>query len=119
MKDNIAKYLSILKIELLDLEEDVSALIALTRERASKKEITEYVGLENVSLLSAEFAGIRHVLDSIATLDTGHYTDLQDFVDDLKISLKDRIESLGYPQAVYYFVERKVQKVAGYVNSDI
>ena len=119
MKDEIAKYLSILKIELFDLEEDITELIKLTEERAQKKEITDYVGLGNVSLLSAEFAGIRHVVDSLDKFDTSDYKNLQDFVDELRIILKEKICKSGYPNAVYLFVERKVQKVAGYVNSDI
>ena len=119
MKDQIAKYLSILKIELLDLEEDISALIALTEERGLRKEITDYVQMENISLLSSEFSGIRRVLDSIDSLDTSEYTELQDFVDDLRLKLKDGIDKSGYPNAVFMFVERKVQKVAGYVISEI
>ena len=119
MKAVIAKYLSIFKIELEDLETDIVSLIELTEERKLNKEITEYVGLENVSLLQAEFAGIKCIGNSIDEYDISKYAGLDDFVSDFKKELKKKIRNSGYPDAVYLFVERKADKVAKYVSEQI
>ena len=118
MKDLITKYLAIVKIELEDLEEDIISLIELTEERILNREITNYVGMENETVLRAEFEGIRSVVKSIETFNVSKYNDLQEFIDDLKEQLREKIDHSGFPNAVYLFVERKLKKVARYIRDE-
>ena len=119
MKERLKKFVDILRIELEDLEEDINTLAEITEARCKEHAITEYVCMENVGLLRQEFAGIREVLDDLQTVEIGKDETFQDFVDHLKERFRRVIHNSAYPDAVYIFVERKVQKVADYITGNV
>ena len=65
MKNKIEKYIKILKIELEDLEKDLLVMAEIYHQREQKKEITDYVFLENISLLQSEISGIDSIIESL------------------------------------------------------
>ena len=119
MKERVGKFLRILKVELEDLEEDISTLAEMTEERRRQHDLTEYVSLENLSLLKQEFAGIREVVDQIDRLEMVEGESFQQFVDRLKSRIREVIIASAYPDAVYIFVDRKIQKVADYLRDNL
>jgi predicted transcriptional regulator len=119
MKERISKFLRILKIELEDLEEDISTLAELTEERRQQHAITEYVSMENISLLRQEFSGIKAVVDRLDNMQLDTSQSFQEFVDSLKRQIKEVIISSAYPDAVNIFIERKIQKVADYFEHNV
>jgi len=58
MKTKAHKFLSILKMELEEIEEDLKTLLEIYRCHEQKHEITNYVLQENSSLIQAEIAAI-------------------------------------------------------------
>ena len=58
MNAKVRKYLDILKIELEDLIVDLEFSEAILSKRLKEHEITEYVFLENISLLKKEILGM-------------------------------------------------------------
>ena len=119
MKEKYAKFMQILKVELEDLEEDINTLVDLTEERRLQRQISEYVGLENISLLRQEFAGIKDVLENIKRLDMIENESFPDFVERLKTRIREVIVSSSYPDAVYIFIDRRIQKVVEYISGNI
>jgi len=119
MRERISKFLRILKIELEDLEEDITTLSELTEERRRQHAITEYVSLENISLLKQEFAGIKAVVDRLDSMKGDPELSFQEFVDNLKAQIKAVVVASAYPDAVNIFIERKIQKVADYFEHNV
>ena len=74
MKEKIEKYTKILKIELEDLEKDLLMMAEIYHQRELKKEITDYVFLENLSLLQSEIAGIDNIIESLEEIDPKDFT---------------------------------------------
>ena len=119
MKERVSKFLRILKIELEDLEEDINTLAELTEERRRQHAISEYVSLENISLLKQEFAGLKEVVDTLGRVERIGDESFDDFIQRLKKQIREVIIASAYPNAVYIFVDRKIDKVVDYLEEHI
>ena len=119
MREKYAKFMQILNVELEDLEEDINTLAEMTEERRRQHQITEYVSLENISLLRQEFAGIRDVVENLKRLDMVENESFPDFIERLKSRIRDVIVSSSYPDAIYIFIDRRIQKVVDYISGSI
>ena len=78
------RFLDILTIEIEDLENDLIDLIQLAQQRLQRREITNYVFLENRSLLLNELACLKTVVSTLRGLDTSRYVDIKDMVADVE-----------------------------------
>ncbi|WP_319561175.1 hypothetical protein [Marispirochaeta sp.] len=119
MQERVGKFLRILKVELEDLEEDINTLAGLTDKRRQDRAITEYVHMENISLLKQEFAGIKKIVDELDNVELVEQETFTDFIARLKQRTQEIIHNSAYPDAVYLFVERKIDKVADYISSRV
>ena len=119
MREKYAKFMQILRVELEDLEEDINTLAEMTEERRRQHQITEYVNLENISLLKQEFAGIRDVVENLKRIDMIENESFPDFVERLKTRIREVIVSSSYPDAIYIFIDRRIQKVVEYISGNI
>ncbi len=119
MKEKVSKFLKILKIELEDLEEDINTLAAMTEERRKENTLSEYVSLENITVLKQEFFGIKEVVQNLENYEVDPGMEFQNFVETLTAKMKDVIHKAAYPDAVFIYVERKIQKVAKYITSNV
>ena len=119
MQERVGKFLRILKVELEDLEEDINTLAGLTDKRRQDRAITEYVHMENISLLKQEFAGIKRIVDELDKIELVEDETFPDFVARLKQRCRQTIHSSAYPDAVCIFVERKIDKAAEYMKSRV
>ncbi len=117
MKDLLQKYLKLLKIELEDVEEDLSVLLELHEQRKQRGEITNYVFLENVAVLKKGILGIRNFLQSVDILDAGKYSSLTEMIEDIDNLFKQKTKDYNFPEAIYTLTERKFNKIAKYILS--
>ena len=111
----VSKYLAILRVELEDLEEDLTVLKSLYDERDKRGEITHYTCLENVALVQEEISGIADMVRSMETIDPNRYSGLDELVKDLEALCRRRIKESDFPEAVFSLVQRKLEKVLRYV----
>ncbi len=109
-------FLEILKLELEDLEEDTKMLIREYTEKHDREEITNYVFRRNISVMQSEIFGVEGFLEDVRGVDPETYNTLEDLVDVLLTKLNERIKVKGLPKSLLYLVERKIKKVANYVN---
>ena len=119
MKEKVSKFIKILKVELEDLEEDINTLADLTEERRKDNSLSEYVSMENLTILKKEFYGIKDVVQKLEKYKVDPDMQFEEFIDTLKISFRDVIHMADYPDAVYIYVERKINKVAKYITSNV
>ena len=117
MKEKIEKYTKILKIELEDLEKDLLMMAEIYHQRELKKEITDYVFLENLSLLQSEIAGIDNIIESLEEIDPKDFTTIEQFAVFIAEEFRKKTEAAGFPESVFALVERKLKKVTRYLLS--
>ena len=111
----VTKYLAILRVELEDLEEDLTILKNLYSDRDKRGEITHYACMENVALVQEEISGIADMVRSMEEIDPDRYSGLEELVADLEKLCRRRIRESDFPQAVLSLVRRKLEKVLRYV----
>ena len=99
-----------------DLEEDIRLMRELYKDREAKGEITHYVLLENAGLLENELAGVQYLqkqLENVPPDVCGHIDELATYVGDY---LKVKCEESDYPDGVYDFIDKRIQKVLKYMK---
>jgi len=112
----IRKYVQILEIELDDLKEDIELLIEKNQSREKDGAITQYVLLENLAVLRNEICGIGSFKKILHTMNQADYGCVQDFIDDVEIRFKKKIEDCGFAEGIFTLVQRKLKKVLTYVT---
>jgi hypothetical protein len=117
MRAALNKFISIFRIELQDLEEDINDLIAILEKRKDSQEITNYVYMENKGVLLNEIACVHELLDSISTIDAYQYESVEAMIAEVKKKLAKRIQDCAFPEVVHSLVQRKFEKVCAYVMS--
>ena len=103
------KYLKILKLELNNLIDDVSALIDYEKTLHENQQHSNYVYLENLVVLKDEimgFQGILHELDN-----TFFQFDKSNITEELTMFIKSYVNKHGYPMAIYELIKRKIDKI--------
>jgi hypothetical protein len=115
MRTALNKFISIFKIELEDLEEDINDLLEILEKRKDSQEITNYVYMGNKGLLLNEIACVHELLDRISTIDANQYQTVEAMIADVKKMLDKRIRDCAFPEVLHSLVQRKFEKVCTYV----
>ena len=118
MRQKLEKYLKVLRIELEDIETDLEMMAEVYNQREKRGEITDYVFLENVSVLKSEISSIDSIISRIEDEHSEEFQDLGAFVEHLDSIFRERTEHASYPQGVYDLVKRKLTKVQRYIESE-
>jgi hypothetical protein len=116
MKTKVRKFLSILRAELEDFEEDLVVLLEGYRLDEEKRLITEYVSKENSGLAKNQISAVKLLLKDLENFPAGDYADLDSFETIVIDHLCRETEKRGYPKALSYLIERKVHKVRAYME---
>ena len=116
MRALLNKFISIFRIELQDLEEDINDLIEILEKRKDSQEITNYVYMGNKGVLLNEIACVEELLDSISTIDAYQYDSVEAMIADVRKILDQRIRDCDFPKVVNDLVQRKFDKVCKYVR---
>ena len=116
MKTKVHKFLSILRIELEDFEEDLQLLLEGYKLSEEKRLITEYVSKENSSLVRHQISAIKLLLKDIEDFPATDYPNLEEFESAVTDYLTREILKKGFPKGLTYIIQRKVHKVRSYVE---
>jgi len=116
MKDLLHRFIGILRIELEDLEQDVGDLLEICQRRKDSREISNYVYMENQSLLLNEIAGIKSLIHSLDEMDTGRFVSAQEMFAEIDRLIHTKTRECAYPEAVYNLVKRRLDKVVAYLR---
>ena len=119
MRALLNKFISIFKIELQDLEDDINDLLEILERRRDSQEITNYVYMGNKGVLLNEVSCVKELLDSISTIDAYQYERVEDMIADLKKMMNKKIRDCAFPRVVQHLVDRKFEKVCNYVMGDV
>ena len=115
MKEKLRKYLKILKIEFEESIEYLGYLLEVHRFRQGQGEITNYVYLENVTVLKNEVSGIKNFLGIINLLEADDFEDLESLIMHLEKRAAENVKHFSYPKAVLIMCQRKLEKVKRFV----
>ena len=115
MRALLNKFISIFRIELEDLREDINDLIEILERRKDCQEITNYVYMGNKGILLNEIASVEDLLDSISTIDAYQYESVEEMIADVHQMIDTRIQERDFPEVVHDMVQRKFDKVCKYV----
>jgi len=118
MQTRLRKFLDVLRIELEDLEGDLNALVQIYKERMDSHDITNYVYLENKSLLINELHCLASLLDSLKEIDAGRYESVEVMIDEVERMVAERARACAFPEVVSRLVARKVAKVRRYITEE-
>ncbi len=116
MKATKRNFLAILRIELEDLSIDIERLIEECSAGAEKGYVSENVFMQNLALFKNEMLGVhsfRHILD---TINPDNYDTLDSMIEDIRRQFQMLLKSHGLASALQVYVNRKLDKVARYVN---
>ncbi len=111
------KFLSMLKIELEELMETLDEWININTEREKKHEITNYTKLENDALLTTEVHGIKKLITYLDAFNPNNYAGCDELIVDLEKKFWELIKKSDSPDAVYYIVKRKINKLSRYMDT--
>lgn len=112
-------FLSILKVEMADLEKDVELLIRRLQEDRKGERISNYVFLENLALMQRELFGVESFSDYIGDIDENDFDSLPEMIESILQRFDCRAKSSGLPRSVGHLVRRKVEKVRRYVEREV
>ena len=119
MPERKHKFLGILMVELEDLRSDIMELVAKMAEERESQKISSYTYRENVVALENEINGIKAAEAELGTISEDSRPDL----DSLIVLINERLEQVFKKKAInraaYVIIQRKVQKVKGYVTKDL
>ncbi len=110
-----SKYMRILKIELEDLVQDIAALVEFYEQKRSGREITNYVYLENVSLIQHEVSCLKELLHELDRVDVRRYPDLPALVREIERILIETGRGGSLPDSIGAIVRRRIEKTTRYV----
>ena len=111
----LSKFISIFRIELKDLEDDINDLLEILEKRRISQEITNYVYMENKGVLLNEISCVHDLLDQLGTVDAYSYESVEAMFEDVRDKLDARIADCSFPNAVHNLVLRRLEKVCNYI----
>lgn len=117
MSVSAGHFVSLLKVELQDVIEDIESLERQLRERFESAQITPYVYRENDVVLHREHAAINNFLSYIDGIDIAVYKDMAEISAALLGQLHTQLAATGGPGAVLSLVRRKINKLEEYLHA--
>ena len=118
MKNLFRKFQKMLLVELEDLHEDLDLFIQVIKDRHESRLITDYVYRENLAILRNEVLGLEDCSHGCEDLDLDELTSVDEMAAFLKLRLKQRLISRGYAQALYTLLEKRLDRIAGYLRQE-
>ncbi len=117
MSDVKQKYINILRIELKDLELDIEHLIQNCDKEKKESDLPAYIYLENLALFKNELLGLSVFDQILDDVQPDSFSSLEKMIEYLTKRCHEKIDAHGLAEAVNNYVDRRLQKVAKYVES--
>ena len=118
MGEYVQRYLSILRIELLDLESDLEAMERLMERRYQSQEITYYVSEENRSFIRHEVTSIQNIINELNSLDFSDVTSVDCLIERIDTMVMKKSEEYDLPESIRRYIKRKLDKIKEFVSMD-
>lgn len=115
MNNPAAAFLTILEIELKDLEDDIQVIMADSEVKHHHDEISHYVYMENLALLKKEIFGVDGILTRVSSLNPANFGTSDEISDLLLGDLEDKVKRGLFPPVLLSLVKRKFNKVNTYI----
>lgn len=116
MKRRKKHYLEIMRIELVDLKEDIELMITKCHQDQENGKITERVLLENVTLFKNEIMGIEKFSSILDQTDPNEFENLNDMISHIKDIFRKTRRVNEIAEAINVRIDSKLTKVAQYVT---
>ncbi len=117
MKKKIKNYLTIMTLEIDDLEEDIKYLISKAKEKKNGGHLTNYVFMENQAILKNEIRALECFKKLIKKTNPKDFRSIDGLIQYLREEFKVIVDANSYAEAILIFTDRKLHKVKRYVNS--
>lgn len=104
--------------EILDTIEDIHTLEESWENRFKQAEITNYVYLENESLLKHEEAGLKAIHQKLASFKPENISSVDEMSRALKEFIRAIVNEQDLPLGLIPLLERKIDKLKGYCEAD-
>ncbi len=115
MRDSKRYYLRMLRVELDDLKDDIDLLIDEYTRLHDSDQMSNYVFLENLTVIRKELLGVDSFCRILDATDTEKFLTLDDLIGHLTDSFRSMVRERGLPEVIEDYVERKLLKVRDYV----
>ncbi|MBU2591036.1 MAG: hypothetical protein ABIJ24_06170 [Nitrospinota bacterium] len=116
MRHKRVNYLKILKIELEDLKEDMSFMIKGIEEGRHHGHMSDHVFLGNITVLKTEILGVNTFERIVNAINPDDYKNLDEMIKHLQDKVASEVRSKELPEALFGLINRKLVKVADYVE---
>ena len=116
MSDRLRFMLKVFKIELEEVENDVSSLLEYYSHRFDSRDITQYVWMENRALLMKEISCVKELEADLATWKAPECDGCGEALESLKDHLKTLAIERGYPKLVSLVIDRIGERVSRYLD---
>lgn len=116
MKKLGRKFAKLLSIELESLEEDLEIVLQTLDDRLRAHEITDYVRNENHAVLRNEILGLRDLVRSGEPVELGTISSISEAAELARIAVRRRLEEHDYVPALCRLIEKRIDKVAAYLE---
>jgi hypothetical protein len=110
------KFLSLMSVELTDLDSQIEALICRALDRYEQDEISEHVCLSNLAVLRKEMHAFGHFEKLLGRMRLNEYGDVPELVTSLKSMLREETARFDLSEAACHFAEHKMQRIKDYVS---
>ena len=115
MNNPAAAFITIMEIELRDLEDDIQLIMAQSEMRRHHEEISNYVYMENLALMKKELFDVDGLIHKLRELDPAEFASDREVKDLLLRDLRIKVQHQLIPPVILKMVERKFDKVSRYV----
>lgn len=118
MSKRCALFMEVFLAEMEDLLEDLKNVENQLQQRFKEIDISDYVFKANEALFIRETDAVRQLFEKIKSIQIDCFNSpeaLADFIDEY---IKDYLNKLDEPKAVYGFLKRKLDKVLKYIDLD-
>jgi len=110
------KYISILRIELEDLQTDIENLMKELERRKESRECTDHVFLHNLTLFKNELLGVNTFSRILDSLNPQDYNNVDEMIEDISQRFQKIVKAHDFAPAIGILIQRKLDKVARYVK---
>ena len=118
MRNQLANFIEILKLEMKDLHDDLHSLKTENDEKLHKGLITNYVHMENNALFDNELHALRSFQKLLDNINPAEYDNIDALIVHLDGSFSTIMKSCGYAEVGRICIARKMSKVARYVKGE-
>ncbi len=117
MLNKIKNYLTIINLEMDDLEQDIQYLIEKVKKDKETGHLTNYVFMENQAVLKNEIHALECFTKIIERTNAKDFNSIDGLIQFLSEEFKIIVDANSYAEAILIFTDRKMQKVKTYVVS--